>query len=167
VNIQQRLLIAGIVASLLGVASWYTISKSVGEIKMGIAPICQTSTDIKRLDGQQVRLVGIYRKHLMYKKKPRPFDNTPPVFTGHIFIEVEGSPEVYSPYQLPDAKSMVRLGLQPRSPEEIERFVDKKVIVEGKLLVDVSSLTPSPEVAQAAQPPVLLEFREVLEYQNN
>ncbi|WP_157162519.1 hypothetical protein [Cylindrospermum stagnale] len=104
-----------------------------------------------RLDGKKVQLVGIYRKRLVYKKKPRPFDQTAPVFTGHIFIEVEGSPQVYNPYQPPDARSMVRLGLEPRPSAEIERFVDQKVTVEGKLLICVSSLAPPPEVAQVAQ----------------
>jgi len=163
-NIQQRVFMSVAIILFLGLAGWETISSSKGEINMERIPLCQTSTDMKRLDGHRVQLVGIYRKRLIHKKKPSPMDNSPPLFMGHVFIEVEGSPQVYDQYQAPDSRSMVRLGLQPRPPEEVDRFVDKKVIVEGKLLVDVSSLAPPPDVAQVAEPPVLMEFQDIAEY---
>ena len=131
---------------------------------MEAPPLCQTSTEMKHLDGQVVRLVGIYRKRLVHKKKPSRWDNSPPIFMGYIVIEVEGSPLEYDPYQMPEARSIVRLGLEPRPSEEVERFVDKKVMVEGKLMIDVSSLAPPPDVAQVSQPPVLLDFKEVSEF---
>ncbi len=47
---------------------------------------------------------------------------------------------------------------------DLEQFVDKKVIVEGKLMIDVSSLAPPPDVAQVSEPPILLDFQNLREY---
>lgn len=119
-------------------------------------PTCATGADMKRLDGQVVRLVGVYKKTMSAHKKGGKADK----FLGFVHIELEGKATDYDPKQWDGAKAKVDLGGQ-RPADELTKFTDKKVAVEGKLVLDPSKLAGASDHAAEAPEPVLLDAKPV------
>lgn len=127
-------------------------------------PVCRSSEDMARLDGQRVRLEGTYRKKLEQLSMPRPGRPAPPPeFRGFVVLELEGSPEVFDPSLSADQPTLVQLGQDARPAEEVERLLDQRVSVQGRLVLDPTSLL-SEEELEMARPdglPTLVEPGEV------
>lgn len=113
-------------------------------------PVCRSSEDMARLDGQLVRLHGVYRKKLEQLSMPRPGRPAPPpVFRGFVVLELEGSPEAYDPSLSADQPTLVQLGQDARPAEEVERLHDQRVSVQGRLVLDPTSLFSEEELEMA------------------
>jgi hypothetical protein len=113
--------------------------------------------DAKRLDGREVRLVGIYRKELVAKKKGRPADQ----LFGHVVIELEGHPRAYHPQAWDGARAMISLGTEPRPEDEIARFTDQRVRATGRLVLRPARDDDDGEVASTLPAPALLDVVDV------
>ena len=125
---------------------------------MSQPPICKTAEDAKRLDGRDVRLVGVYRKELVAKKQGRPADQ----FYGHVVVEIEGHPRAYHPQAWDGARARISLGTEPRPEDEIQRFTDQRVQVTGRLVLRPASDDASDSDAASTLPgPALFEIGEV------
>jgi hypothetical protein len=92
-------------------------------------PLCPDGRTLGGLDGQKIRLVGLYRKSLTALKM-----RGPKKFRGEIHIELRGAAADYDPKAAASLKAIVEIGVRP--PEEVERLVDKRVQVDGFLVLD-------------------------------
>lgn len=126
-------------------------------------PLCITSRDLARCDGQRVRLLGIYRKRKTEKpsvgpvkmRRARPTDLG---YYGIAELEMLGDHKDYRPDNWASATPCVSLGQRP--DDEYEACADQLVVIEGVLDVD-----PYREVREAKPtyatvvwgPPVLRE----------
>ena len=153
----------GMLAVLLGIllgggcASCQTDKKIDKEKQMDTLPLCETASDIKRLDGQTARVVGVYRKIMTIRKKGGGEGS----FLGFIAIEVNGKPSDYDPSAWDGQPAMIDLGLDVRSAEESARFADKRVVVEGTLMLDPSSVDGSGPGARTKPKPALVGPRNL------
>ncbi|MFO0744183.1 MAG: hypothetical protein U1F43_00725 [Myxococcota bacterium] len=124
-------------------------------------PTCRTSADMKRLDGKLVRLEGTYRRYLEETSMPRPGRKPPPrEFLGRVVIEVEGAPSAYDEAGADEGPSEVLLGADARPADEVTRFADQPVVVEGRLVLDPDAALGDDELEQA-RPSGLPTLREV------
>jgi hypothetical protein len=110
-------------------------------------PTCTSGADLARVDGQRVVLAGIYRKRMVAKKMGQPATQ----FYGHAQIELTGKATDFDPSAWDGALAVVRLGSDKRPEDEIARFADQPVTVEGRLVLhppiaepNVASATPEP-----------------------
>lgn len=100
-------------------------------------PLCQSTEDMKKLDNQRVRLVGIYRRYLEPTKMPRPGQPVPaPEFLGRAYIEVKGLATAYDPHIADGLPGRVQLGEEARPPAEVAELDGKKVEVSGLLVLE-------------------------------
>lgn len=106
-------------------------------------PVCRTEEDLKKHDGQEVTIVGIYELRGI-PKSARP--GAPLVQLGHAQVVVGG-------YK-------VRLGTEPRSEAERQALVGKRVAASGRLVLKPKPDQPA-HVAQVLPPPTLEDVREV------
>jgi hypothetical protein len=118
-------------------------------------PSCTSGADMRRLDGQRVRLTGVYRRALVAHKQ----GEEPTHFLGHVDIELTGQAIDYDPSQWDGAGALVSLGTEPRSGDEVARFTDQTVTVEGRLVLHPRPADP--EIAQEDPPPTLVEIGAV------
>lgn len=121
---------------------------------MSQLPLCKTGADLARLDGQRVRVVGIYRRELIARKQGEP----PTLFLGHVMIELSGRTTDYDPSRW-DAPAAVSLGTTPRPADEVAHFTDQAVAVEGRLVLNPPP--PDPEAASERLPPTLFDVGAV------
>ena len=115
-------------------------------------PICRSGADLAPLDGKRVKLVGTYRKRLVAKKQGRPATE----FYGQAQIELTGKATDYDPAAWDGALAVVSLGIDRRPADEIERFTDQPVAIEGRLVLHPPPDDPS--VARAMRPPTLFDL---------
>jgi len=92
-------------------------------------PICADAKTLGGLDGQRIRLVGIYGRSLTQRKM-----RGPGTFEGEMHIRLTGSPADYDPKGNAEAKAIVELGERPA--DEIARLDGQRVSVEGLLILD-------------------------------
>lgn len=105
-----------------------------------------------RLDGQRVRVTGVYRRALVARKQ----GEEPTQFLGQVDIELTGRATDYDPKQWDGAGALISLGIEPRSSDEVARFADQTVTVEGRLILHPRSANP--EIAQEDPLPTLVEI---------
>ena len=117
-------------------------------------PLCKTGADLARLDGQRVRVVGIYRRELVARKQ----GELPTLFLGHVVIELAGRTTDYDPRKW-DAAAEVSLGTEPRPADEVARFADQTVTIEGRLVLNPPAADP--EAAAESLPPTLFDVGTV------
>ncbi|WP_428269388.1 hypothetical protein [Haliangium sp.] len=119
-------------------------SSSATSASMDTIPTCSSARDLAQFDGQQVQLVGVYRKIFEEKKK-----GGEPAFLGYAGVEVEGHPREYDPQAWDGARAIVTIGDEPRPEGEADTLEGKRVRVTGKLVVrppsDDSIAQPDPE----------------------
>lgn len=108
----------------------------------GELPLCESAADLRRLDGRQVRLAGIYRPVPTLKKMPRPGRPQEEVFLGEVVIGLDGA-------------EVALAGLRP--PAEIARFQGCRVTVEGRLVLEPES---DPDTASQQPVPTLFDPSE-------
>lgn len=131
-------------------------------------PLCTNAIDLTRLDGQVVRLSGIYRKFLIQGKTmpamgPNAKPETPEHFLGHGAVEINGAPIEYDPQASAEGIALVRLGLTPRPDGEAERYHGKPVTVIGRLIVNGSQSDDDEEdIARPDPLPMLSEIKQVI-----
>jgi hypothetical protein len=118
---------------------------------MSQLPLCKTGADLARLDGQRVRVTGIYRRELVAHKQGQP----PALFLGHAVIELSGRTTDYDPSRW-DEPASVSLGLAARPDDEATRFADQPVTVEGRLVLNPPPADP--EAASERLPPTLFDL---------
>jgi hypothetical protein len=118
---------------------------------MSQLPICKSGSDLARLDGRRVVLVGIYRKR-MVAKMGQPETQ----FYGRVQIELTGKATDYDETAWDGALAVVRIGTDKRPDDEVAKLVDKQVTVEGRLVLhppiaepNVASPTPGPTLFDA------------------
>lgn len=140
-----RRALAWLAAAACGAGSAPAASKEGPAVSQ--LPTCTSGSDLARFDGQRVVLVGIYRKRMVAKKMGQPATQ----FHGHAQIELTGKATDFDPSAWDGALAVVRLGTDKRPEEEIARFADKPVAVEGRLVLhppiadpNVASPTPGP-----------------------
>lgn len=121
---------------------------------MSQLPLCKSGADLARLDGQRVRVVGIYRRELIARKQGEPAT----LFLGHVAIELAGRTTDYDPQRW-DEPASVSLGTAPRPSEEVQRFSDQQVAVEGRLVLNPPP--DDPEAASERLPPTLFDITSV------
>ena len=119
---------------------------------MSQLPICRSGADLARLDGKRVKLVGTYRKRMVPKKQGRPATE----FYGQAQIELTGKATDYDPSAWEGALAIVSLGVDPRPTDEIEKYADRPVAIEGRLVLQPPPDDPS--VASAMRPPTLFDL---------
>ncbi len=100
-----------------------------------------------RLDGQQVQLVGVYRKLYQERKKAGEA-----VYLGYAGVEVEGHPQAYDPQAWDGAQAIVTLGDKPRPDGEADALEGSRVQVTGTLVVRPPT---DDSIAQADPEPML------------
>jgi len=100
-----------------------------GETMATTLLICSHGQTLGGLDGQKIRLVGLYRKSLTATKMRGPRE-----FRGKIHIELVGTAADAVPKGSSSLPSIVEIGLRP--PEEVARLVDQRVRVDGVLILD-------------------------------
>lgn len=110
-------------------------------------PTCTSGADLARHDGQRVVLVGIYRKRVVPKNKGQP----PSEFYGQVQLELTGKATNYDPTAWDAALAVVQLGTDKRPDDEVATLADRKVAVEGRIVLhppiedpDIASPTPGP-----------------------
>jgi hypothetical protein len=109
-------------------------------------------------DGRDIRLVGQYAPVATATKMSRPGQPSPEVELGYVVIVLAGEAAAYDPAAAPGDVARIELGTGPRTGEEIARLRDRRVSVEGRLVLAPAS----PEGAATTRPaPVLLEPREL------
>jgi len=122
---------------------------------MSQLPSCTSGADMGRLDGQRVRLTGVYRRALVAHKQ----GEEPTHFLGHVDIELTGRATDYDSSKWDGAGAVVSLGAEPRNSDEVTRFVGKTVTVEGRLVLHPRPADP--ELAQEDPSPTLVEIGAV------
>lgn len=123
-------------------------------------PLCRSAADMARLDGQIVRLEGVYRRKMEVLSMPRPGKPPPePVFQGYVVLELEGSAATYDASRPDDEVVLVQLGQEARPAAEVEQLADRRVVVQGRLVLDAASLLSEEELEMARPdgPPTLVE----------
>ena len=120
-------------------------------------PRCATAADVARFDGQEVELVGMYRKKLSAHKMGQPATT----FMGRIVIELPGRPSEYDPTSSPDATAEIALGTKPRPADEVASMTGRKISVFGTLAIDPSKGQPPPRGASEYPEPTLLMPRDL------
>ena len=118
---------------------------------------CRSGKDLAGNDGKRVRLVGVYRKSLTARKM-----RGPRTFHGYVHIELQGLARDHDP-RGPPGKPIVEL-VGKRDPSEVERFVDRRVRVDGVLDLDPYRKNREPGVDHAAVifgPPQLRDPRDL------
>ena len=149
----RRLLIA-LTAAACGQTAGTGADRPEERTAMSQLPLCKTGADLARLDGQRVRVVGTYRRELVARKQGEP----PALFLGHVMIELSGRTTDYDPSRW-DAPAAVSLGTAPRPADEVDRFADQPVAVEGRLVLNPPP--PDPEAASERLPPTLFDLGAV------
>jgi len=119
-------------------------------------PICMSGTDLARLDGQRIVLVGTYRKRMVAKKKGQPATQ----FYGHVQIELTGKATDYDPSAPDGALAIVRIGPDKRPEDEIAKLADQPVAVEGRLVLHPPIAEPN--VASATPGPTLFDIGAIM-----
>lgn len=119
-------------------------------------PPCKHAIDLKRLEGQRVRLLGVYLPVPTLKKMPRPGQPREEVYLGEVVIQLEGQAIAYDPTAPESTPARINLGKTFRSSEEIARFRGQRVVVEGQLVLDHAQV-PSPDAASPKPAPTLLD----------
>lgn len=114
-------------------------------------PECATAASLAGHDGRQVRLVGTYRRELVAKK----MGEEPTLFLGTVVIEVEGRAADYDPRKWDGALALIQLGDGPRPDDEVAQFADRRVAVEGRLVLRPPPADP--EAAHEDPAPTLFE----------
>ena len=115
--------------------------------------MCQHASQLEPLDGQRVRLVGVYTPVPTLKKMPRPGRPREDVDLGEVMIELEGSASDYDSSAAQGQPVRIALGTDLRAEEEIARLRGRRVSVEGELRLHGHQ--PSPNVASRRPGPVL------------
>lgn len=118
---------------------------------MSQLPTCASGSDLARLDGQRVVLVGVYRKRMVAKKMGQPATQ----FYGHVQIELTGNATDYDPSARDGAPALVRLGTDKRPEAEIAELSDQPVRVEGRVVLEPPPADPN--VATATPGPTLFD----------
>jgi hypothetical protein len=124
----------------------------------GPAPACERAAQLKALDGRRVRLIGIYRPVPTLKKMPRPGRPREEVELGEVVIELDGDASEYDSAAPQAAPARIALGGSVRPAEEIERFRDRRVAVEGRLALvgrgrpEAASVRPGPALVDPGEP---------------
>ena len=119
---------------------------------------CEHAAQLRPFDGRRVRLIGIYRPVPTLKKMPRPGRPREEVELGEVVIELAGSASEYDPAGAPDAPARIALGTATRSSDEIARFRDRRVAVEGRLVLaggarpGAASPRPGPALLDPGEP---------------
>lgn len=113
-------------------------------------PVCKSGADLARLDGQRVRVTGVYRRELVARKQGEPAT----LFLGHVVIELTGRTTDYDPQRW-DEPASVSLGQAPRPNDEVARFTDQPVTIEGRLVLNPPPADP--EAASERLPPTLFD----------
>lgn len=119
---------------------------------MSELPLCKSAADMGRLDGQRVRVIGVYRRELVARKQ----GEAPTHFLGTVQLELEGKATDYDAKKWKDLGALISLGADPRPADEVTRFADQKVAVEGKLLLRPAPTDP--DVAQEDPQPTLVDL---------
>jgi hypothetical protein len=120
------------------------------------APLCKHAADLKRLDGQRVRLVGTYLPVPTLKKMPRPGQPRAEVYLGEVVIQLGGQAAAYDPTAPENTPAKISLGTTLRSSDEIARFRDRRVLVEGRLVLSHAP-DHAPDTASPKPAPTLIE----------
>ena len=119
---------------------------------MSPPPTCTSGSELARLDGQRVVLVGTYRKRLVAKKKGQPATQ----FYGHAQIELIGKATDYDPTAWDGAAAIIRLGTDKRPDAELAQLADRQVAVEGRLVLHPPMAEPN--VAQPTPEATLFDL---------
>ncbi len=98
---------------------------------------CRTGKDLASVDGQKVRLIGVYRKSMTARKM-----RGPKKFRGYVEIELNGQASDYDSKAGPGKPVIELVGKRP--DEEVQRLTDRRVRVDGVLRLD-----PYKEVREA------------------
>ena len=99
-----------------------------------LPPRLDRAEQLRWLDGQRVRVVGTYLSVPSLKKMPRP--GRPPEYVdlGEVVIQIEGSAAAYDP-AAGDTPARIGLGMAARPSDEIVRLNDRRVSVEGRIVL--------------------------------
>jgi hypothetical protein len=149
-----RLVLLALSAAACGKPTGTGADRPEERTAMSQLPLCKTGADLARLDGQRVQVIGIYRRELVARKQGEP----PTLFLGHVTIELSGRTTDYDPSRW-DEPAAVSLGTAPRPADEVARFADQRVAVEGRLVLDPPPADP--EAASERQPPTLFDLGAV------
>jgi hypothetical protein len=103
-------------------------------VRRELPPRLDRAEQLRQFDGQRVRLVGTYLAVLSLKRMPRP--GRPPEYVdlGEVVIEIDGRASDYDP-AAGDMPARIGLGMEARSSEEIVRLNDRRVSVEGRIVL--------------------------------
>lgn len=94
-------------------------------------PTCTSGADLAHYDGQRVVVVGIYRRRMVAKKKGQ----SPTQFYGQVQLELTGKATDHDESAWDAALAIVQLGTDKRPDDEIARLADRKVAVEGRIVL--------------------------------
>jgi hypothetical protein len=105
-----------------------------GAVRCELPPRLDRAEQLGQFDGQRVRLVGTYLSVPSLKRMPRP--GRPPEYVdlGEVVIQIDGSASDYDP-AAGDMPARIGLGSEARSSEEIVRLNDRRVGVEGRIVL--------------------------------
>lgn len=120
---------------------------------MSQIPVCKSGADLARLDGQRVRVEGVYRKEMSSAKKGGAES-----CHGQALIELTGRTTDYDLERF-DAPATVSLGVAPRPDEEISKLEGQSVTVEGRLVLNPPPADP--EAASERLPPTLFDIATI------
>ncbi|MEF8718841.1 MAG: hypothetical protein V5B44_14395 [Candidatus Accumulibacter necessarius] len=99
-----------------------------------LPPRLDRAEQLRWLDGQRVRVVGTYLSVPSLKRMPRPGRLPEYVDLGEVVIQIEGSSEAYDP-AAGDTPARIGLGMAARPSDEIVRLNDRRVFVEGRIVL--------------------------------
>jgi len=116
-----------------------------------LPPRLDRAEQMRRLDGQRVRLVGSYLSVPSLKRMPRPGRPLEYVDLGEVVIQIEGSAAAYDP-AAGDTPARIGLGIAARPSEEIVRLNDRRVSVEGRIVLCPEMASTSPAAVQRPSP---------------
>ena len=117
-------------------------------------PVGKHAAQLKPLDGQRVRLIGIYLPVPTLKKMPRPGKPREEVDLGEVVIQLEGSASAYDPAAAENTPARIALGTAFRPSGEIHRYGNCRVSVEGRLVLTPDG-NPASKGATTRPTPVL------------
>jgi hypothetical protein len=149
-----RFLLLALIAAACGKPTGTGADRPEERTAMSQLPLCKTGSDLARLDGQRVQVVGTYRRELVARKQGEP----PTLFLGHVTIELSGRTTDYDPSRW-DAPAAVSLGTAPRPGDEVAHFADQQVAIEGRLVLNPPPVDP--EAASERLPPTLFDLGAV------
>jgi hypothetical protein len=116
-----------------------------------LPPRLDRAEQLRRLDGQRVRLVGSYLSVPSLKRMPRPGGPPEYVDLGEVVIQIEGSAAAYDP-AAGDTPARIGLGNAARPSEEIARFNDRRVSVEGRIVLRAEAALTHRSAARRPNP---------------